>query len=75
MKAAHLDVVQDSRGDVGVEVDQSFFLQQLWQRAAPHIKTKAEIHTFYQFNPSTFICTVLNHIQKASSCNQKPSSH
>lgn len=35
----YLDVVQDGRGDVGVQVDQPLLLQQLRQRAATHTHT------------------------------------
>lgn len=46
---AYLDVVEDGGGDVGVQVDQSFFLKQLRQRAAATEKKlqKKEIDLLY----------------------------
>ncbi len=40
--ASYLDVVEDGCGDVGVQVDQSFLLQQLRQRAVAHKHTRHE---------------------------------
>lgn len=40
----YLDVVKDGCGDISVQIDQSFLLQQLWQRAVAQ-KKKDTLHS------------------------------
>lgn len=48
--AAYLDVVEDGRGDVGVQVDESFLLQQLWQRAADQNQNTGDLSSLLLIN-------------------------
>lgn len=52
--AAYLDVVEHGCGDVGVQVDESFLLQQLRQRAADQNQNTGDLFSLLLINQHEF---------------------